>query len=330
MAPRPPEPAAEPGLPRLAPMLATPGPLPPPGRTGTADWAYEVKWDGARALVELPGDGGVRLVSRTGRLVTAAYPELAGIGPPGLSAVLDGEIVVLDEAGRPDFGRMQQRMGLTRPAAVRAAVRAHPVTLMLFDVLHLAGRSTLELPYAERRRLLEALPVTGPRVAVPPYWPPGEGPAALAWTREHGLEGVVAKRVSSAYEPGRRTRDWIKTKHVRTLDVRIGGWVAKPPGTTAVRSLLVGVETAGGLAFAGSVGTGFSYAESRRLAGLLRPLEVAAPPFADGGAVGTGYPPRWVRPELSGEVEYLEWTRGGRLRAPVWRGLRGPPDVVPY
>lgn len=330
MAPRSSEPTAGPGLPRLEPMLATPGPLPPRGRTGAADWAYEVKWDGARALVELPGDGGVRLVSRTGREVTAAYPDLAGLAPPGLSAVLDGEIVALDEAGRPDFGRMQQRMGLTRPAAVRAAARAFPVSLMLFDVLHLSGRSTLDLPYTERRRLLEELPLRAPQVAVPPYWPPGEGPVAMAWTLEHGLEGVVAKRTGSRYEPGRRTRDWIKTKHVRTVDVRIGGWVPKPPGTAAVRSLLVGVAAAGELVYAGSVGTGFSYAEGRRLAGLLRPLEAPVPPFADAGAIATEYPPRWVRPELSGEVEYLEWTRGGRLRAPVWRGLRGPRDAVPY
>ncbi|MBH5338157.1 non-homologous end-joining DNA ligase [Streptomyces pactum] len=317
-----------PALPRLAPMLATPGPLPPRGRTGAAEWAYEVKWDGVRALAELPGDGGVRLVSRSGREVTAAYPDLAGIAPPGLSAVLDGEIVALDEAGRPDFGRLQQRMGLTRPAAVRTAARTWPVTLMVFDVLHLDGRPTLDLPYTERRRLLEALPLGGPRVAVPPSWPPGQGRAALAWTLEHGLEGVVAKRVGSRYEPGRRSRDWIKTKHVRTVDVRIGGWVPQDAGARAVRSLLVGVPAAGGLVYAGSVGTGFSHAESRRLAGLLRPLEVPDPPFADRVVTSPGHPPRWVRPELGGEVEYLEWTRGGRLRAPVWRGLREPPEVA--
>ncbi|KUJ67667.1 hypothetical protein ACZ90_25720 [Streptomyces albus subsp. albus] len=323
MAPRPSAPSPEPS--GLLPMLATPGPLPTGG-----DWAYEVKWDGARALVHLPGDGGVRLTSRTGRLVTDSYPELGALGVPGLEAVLDGEIVALDETGRPEFGRMQQRMGLTRPAAVRAAARAYPVTLMLFDVLRLGGRDTTALPYTERRELLEGLPVDAPPAAVPPYWPPGLGEVAMDWTRERGLEGVVAKRTGSRYEPGRRSRNWIKTKHVRTVDVRIGGWVSRDERASAVRSLLVGVAGTVGPRYAGSVGTGFSERESRLLAELLRPLETPHPPFEDSGAIEVEHPVRWVRPELSGEVEYLEWTRSGRLRAPVWRGLRGPPEAVPY
>ncbi|TGB17110.1 ATP-dependent DNA ligase [Streptomyces palmae] len=306
-------------------MLATPGPLPTGG-----DWAYEVKWDGARALVHLPGDGGVLLTSRTGRLVTDSYPELGALAVPGLAAVLDGEIVALDETGRPDFGRMQQRMGLTRPAAVRAAARAYPVTLMLFDVLRLGGRDTTGLPYTERRELLERLPVDVPQAAVPPYWPPGLGRVAMDWTLDRGLEGVVAKRVGSRYEPGRRSREWIKTKHVRTVEVRIGGWVPRDEGERALRSLLVGVAGAVGLRYAGSVGTGFSERESALLAELLRPLDTPAPPFEDSGGIEVEQPVRWVRPVLVGEVEFLEWTRGGRLRAPVWRGLRGPPEVVPY
>ncbi|MFE9911354.1 non-homologous end-joining DNA ligase [Streptomyces clavifer] len=312
-------------LPRIAPILATPGALPP---AATDDrWAFEVKQDGQRAMVYLPGDGSVELRARSGTDITAAYPDLAALGAAlgGVRAVLDGEIVALDSRGRSDFERLQSRMGLYgSPAKAARMAERVPAHLILFDAVFLHGRDLVSLPYAERRAALEALAPVGPHWSTPAAVV-GHGAQALDMTREAGLEGVVAKRLTSVYEPGVRSRTWIKIRHVRTADVVVGGWV---PGRGRLGglpgALLVGERHAGGLRYAGSVGTGWSDAERTRLAGLLAVAAVDACPFDEVPPVAGA---RWVLPRLVGEVRYATRTRAGRLRHPSWHRLR--PDLAP-
>lgn len=312
-------------LPRIAPMLATPGRLPP---AATAEeWAYEVKQDGQRAMVYLPGDGSVRLLARSGADITPAYPDLAALGPAldGVPAVLDGEIVALDREGRSDFERLQSRMGLSgSPAKAARMAQRVPAHLVLFDAVFLGDRSLVPLPYAERRAALEGLGLHGPHWFTPAVVV-GHGEEALTMTREAGLEGLIAKRLSSVYEPGVRSRSWIKIRHARTVDVIVGGWV---PGRGRLGglpgALLVGERHAGGLRYAGSVGTGWSDAERTRLAELLRVAAVDTCPFDETPPVSGA---RWVLPRLVGEVRYSTRTRAGRLRQPSWHRLR--PDLAP-
>jgi bifunctional non-homologous end joining protein LigD len=320
----PPASAGAPLPSEMAPMLARLGDLPrEDGR-----WAYEVKWDGVRALVWVEG-GQVRLESRNGRDITAQYPELSALGRRlgARPALLDGEIVALDAEGRPDFGRLQGRMHLASEAAVRRRVRDTPVTLMVFDLLHLDGRSLLDEPWTERRAALEALELEGERWRTPPARRE-DGAGLLAATKAQQLEGIVAKRADCPYEPGRRTGSWIKIKNVHRQDLVIGGWL---PGEGKRRSrvgaLLVGYYADGELRFAGRAGTGFTETELTRLARLLEPLQRGDSPFAPRrelprkGAV-------WVEPQLVAEVEYREWTGAGILRAPAYKGLRDDRDPI--
>ncbi|MBC3844648.1 hypothetical protein GXW82_44080 [Streptacidiphilus sp. 4-A2] len=310
-------------LPVIEPMLASPGSIP---RDPTA-WAFEVKFDGMRVGSYLDGAHGLRLLTRNGNPATDRFPELAELLEllPGRNAVLDGEIVAADDQGRPDFGRLQQRMTLRRPAEIRAAMARIPVTLLLFDVPWLDGRPLTELTYRGRREVLETLPLHGERVQVPPAWPGSAAQEASAWTRDHGLEGLIAKRLTSPYQPGARSRDWIKIKHVKSLDATIGAWVPGGPGGTMVKSLLLGVPAEQGLRFVGAVGTGFSQAERRALAALLRRLAAPTSPFEGPWRAGLerGEIIRFVRPRVQGEVEYAHFTAHGHLRHPVWKGLRG-------
>ncbi|MFE1520662.1 ATP-dependent DNA ligase [[Kitasatospora] papulosa] len=312
-------------LPLIAPMLATPGRLPP--AAVDEQWAYEVKQDGQRAMAYLPGDGSIRLLARSGAVITPAYPDLVALGPAlgGVPAVLDGEIVALDEQGRSDFERLQSRMGLSgSPAKAARAAQRVPAHLVLFDVVFLSDRSLVRLPWTERRAALEGLGLDGPHWSTPAVVV-GHGEQALAMTREAGLEGLVAKRLGSVYEPGVRARTWIKIRHARTADVIVGGWV---PGRGRLGglpgALLVGERHPGGLRYTGSVGTGWSDAERARLAELLRVAAVDDCPFDDTPPVAGA---RWVLPRLVGEVRYATRTKAGRLRQPSWHRLR--PDLAP-
>ena len=310
-------------------MLAEAAPLPDPGEED--GWAYEMKWDGVRAVVYVEG-ARVRTLSRTDRDVSVTYPEVAGLADVlGVQAVLDGEIVAVDAEGRPDFGLLQQRMHVTDPGQVRRLVREVPAVFFAFDVLHLDGRSTLAAAYEERRALLDSLHLSGPHWQTPPGFL-GDGAAALATSQAMGLEGVVAKLRDSAYHPGRRSGLWRKVKTLRTQDVVIGGW---KPGegrrSGGIGSLLLGVYEGDALVYAGHVGTGFTAAMLEDLLGRLRPLERTGSPFA--GEVPRPYAreARWVEPRLVGEVAFGAWTRDARLRHPSWRGLRAdkqPRDVV--
>ncbi|MER5433322.1 ATP-dependent DNA ligase [Streptomyces sp. NPDC002588] len=313
-------------LPLVPPMLATPGTLPPPAQD--SHWAYETKQDGQRAVVYLAGDGTLRLRARSGEDITGAYPELRplGVALGKAAAVLDGEVLALDERGRADFQLLQSRMGLAwAPGKAARLAATVPVHLVLFDVMHLEGRSLLRLPYTERRALLEALGLEGPFWSTPGALV-GHGAQALAATRAHGLEGLVRKRLDSVYEPGVRSRAWIKIRNMRSADVLVGGW---SPGRGRLTGLpgavLVGQRTgAGALRYVGGVGTGWSEAERIELAALLRAVATDTCPF---DAVPPVSGARWVLPRLVGEVRYSTRTRAGLLRQPSWSRLR--PELTP-
>ncbi|MCS5495885.1 ATP-dependent DNA ligase [Cnuibacter physcomitrellae] len=314
-----------------SPMLATLGQA-----TDIRDedeWAFEMKWDGIRALV-LADHGRVALVTRNGNDVTAAYPELVeelAAATADRELLLDAEVVALDAKGRPSFGRLQQRMGLSKPREVEAAARRVRVDLMVFDLLEEDGEPLVDEPYDERRRRLEdALPASSGRLHVPPAFD-GDLDHALTSSRELGLEGVMAKRRASTYT-ARRTRDWIKLKHHLAQEVVIGGW---RPGNgrraSQVGSLLLGVPDAeGALQYVGRVGTGFTDRQLADIAAKLAPLARKTSPFVDVPRPDAR-DAQWVTPKLVGEVEFAEWTGDDRLRQPSWRGWRTdkePSDVV--
>lgn len=310
----------------VRPMLATAGDLPSADEDA---WAFEFKWDGVRTVAYAEG-GRVRLMTRGDRDATASFPELRGLGEVlgSRTAILDGEVIALDEHGRPSFEALQPRLQVTAADRARRLAGRTPVTYMVFDVLHLDGHPTLDRPYEERRRLLEGLELAGARWLVPPSHA-GPGADVLEAARSAGLEGVVAKRLSSPYVPGRRSRDWIKTKLVRTQEVVIGGWT-EGIGTRHGRigALLVGIpDDGGGLRYAGKVGTGFDEETLRTLQAMLTERRRNDPPFSAGLTAPDRAGANWAEPELVGEVRFSEWTKAGRLRQPSWRGLR--PDKAP-
>ncbi len=318
------EPASDPQrvpLPsHLAPMLARLGTLPAP--EDDEQWGYEVKWDGMRALL-WSDHGHVRIESRTQREITQRYPELRALGR-ALGAhelLLDGEVVALDAAGRPSFERLQQRMNVDGEAAIRRAAAAQPVTFMAFDLLHLDGRSLLAQPYAERRAQLEQLALDGPAWRTPTAHR-GGGAALLAATRTHGLEGIVAKRLDSGYEPGRRSGAWRKLRHRERVELVIGGWTAGSGRRAgSLGALLLGLreQPGGQLRYAGRVGSGFTDALLDGLRARLTPLQRATSPFSS-GPVPRGA--QFVEPQLVAEVEFSEWTREGLVRQAAFKRLR--------
>jgi bifunctional non-homologous end joining protein LigD len=313
----------------IEPMLATAGTLP----KKDDGWAYELKWDGVRAIVYVDG-GRVRARSRNDKDLLTSFPELRELGAflGSTSAVLDGEIVALDENGRPDFGRLQHRLHVVSPSAAAKRARESPVSFLAFDVLYLVGRSTIELSYDERRSLLDALGLAGGTFAAPPSFVDVPGAEVLAISVEQGLEGVVAKRRDSTYSPGQRTSQWIKVKNVRTQEVVIGGWTeGKGELAGTLGALLLGIPEGDGLVYAGKVGTGFSDQARAELLVDLRGLSQESSPFTRALSRPEAALANYVRPELVGEVRYAEWTHEGHLRHPSWRGLRAdkePGEVV--
>ena len=324
------DPEREPMPSHLKPMLATLAARLP---TGENHWAYELKWDGVRAIAYCEG-GQLTLESRNLREIASHYPELrplaAALG--AREAVLDGEVVAFDEDGRPSFERLQGRMNLASDAAVRRRMADRPVTYLIFDLLYLDGRSLVDLPYTKRRERLEELELDGPNWQTPSNHR-GEGRALLRLTKERGLEGLVVKRLDSRYLPGRRSSAWLKVKNIRSQELVIGGWLpgqGRRAGT--IGAIVVGYHEGddGGrrLRYAGRVGSGFTDAELERLAGLLEPLRTGQSPFEG------RQPPKqavFVEPRLVAAIAFREWTAARTLRAPVYKGLRtdkDPADVV--
>ncbi len=243
--------------------------------------------------------------------------------------MLDGEIVALDEQGRSDFERLQQRMGLAdSPARAAHMVARVPVHLALFDVVHLDGRPVTGLPYAERRELLEGLGLAGPGWSTPAAIT-GHGAQAWEMAKDAGLEGLIAKRLTSRYEPGTRSKTWVKIKVHRLADVVIGGWIPGHGRLTGLPgAVLVGEQREGLLHYAGRVGTGWSHTERTHLARLLQAAANDTRPFTQVPPVAGA---RWVLPQLVGEVRYTSRTRAGRLRHPPGTGYAptSPPTTWP-
>lgn len=310
--------------PLMKPMLAVPGTLPAPEED--AEYGYEFKWDGVRALARVEG-GRATLFSRRGDDISSVYPELRGLGEQlgSIQAWLDGEIVALRD-GRPSFAALQSRIHANQQRA-RTLSRQHPVTYLVFDLLHLEGHSCLSLPYRQRRQLLDKLDLEGEHWQVSPSFPGGGSDVAEA-AAEQELEGVIAKRLDSPYQPGERSDAWVKISDLLTSEVVIGGW---RPGegrrSDTFGSLMLGLPDGEGLRYVGQVGTGFDEDTLRSLAARLRRLERRTSPFTAPLPRHRATGAHWVSPELVGEVVFKAWTTEGRLRFPAWRGLR--PDRDP-
>jgi len=288
-------------------------------------YAYEFKWDGVRALTYIR-DGKVHAESRNLLDITGGYPELLTLGEKlaGRTAVLDGEIVAFDKKGRPSFQELQSRMHVRSPHDVRRHMAETPVAYLVFDVIYLDGKLRTSLPYTERRALLEELPIAGPSCQIPPSTV-GNGATVKAASEKTDLEGIMAKRLDSTYDIGKRSRAWLKIKNHKGQEFVIGGWSTgegRRAGT--IGALLVGYYDGDRFIYAGHVGTGFT---DKLLDELRRQM---APLVRDGSPFDTPVPrlknATFVDPKLIGEVQFSEWTRDGPLRQPSFKGLRKDKD----
>ena len=297
-----------------------------PARATAREWAFEVKWDGVRAILFVEG-GRVRAQSRNDLDVTAAFPELADIGEfLGMTTcVLDGEIVALGDDGRPSFARLQHRLHVAEPAGRRSAGSPGP------GHVRRLRRPLPRRPFAPRPSATtsDAAPSSrcisrARRSSRPTRSATSRVRTSSTATVQNGLEGVVAKRRASPYRPGRRHPDWVKVKTFRTQEVVIGGWTeGHGDRQGSLGALLLGIPEDGGLRYVGKVGTGFSADHERRPCSTTsRRLTTPDSPFVSALPGREAVEAHFVRPELVGEVEFSEWTTAGRLRHPTWRGLR--------
>ncbi len=297
-------------------MLATLGERPPSGE----GWLFEIKFDGVRVLAARRG-ALVELYGRSGQLITGRYPDLvrALLALPMQHFLLDGEIVALDESGRPSFQRLQPRMALTNPREIEGAAARIPVEGVFFDCLALGGYDLRRLPLTRRKECL--------RLLVPPLGPvhfvdhvQGDGQAFLEAAAEQHLEGIVAKRAGRAYAGG-RSGDWIKIKCQRRQEFVIGGYTDPQGSRGHFGALHVGLYDDGHLAYVSKVGTGFDEVGLKSLWEKLQPLARATPPF-DTGEIPKGRSHHWVEPKLVCEVRFSDWTQDGGIRHPIFMGLR--------
>jgi len=316
-------PKNDPLLAKIEPMLAAAADEP----FDSPEFTYEPKWDGVRTIAFVDG-GEVRLQTRNLLDCTKQYPEATQAAEAltgAYHAILDGEIVALDEKGVPSFQRLQPRMHVSDESTVRKLRKSTPVIYQVFDILYADGEDLTRKPLRDRlKRLDEALTPMGSIRRSEGF--PGTGIALFEAAREQGIEGIVAKRLDSIYQPGARSPAWVKIKAFRTMECVIGGWTAGQGGRTkTLGALLLGVYRDGKLQPVGHVGTGFDERTLRDLLKLLEEHESPTSPFAT--QPRTNQPARWCLPELVCEVEYVEITRDGTLRHPTYRGLR--PDVDP-
>jgi bifunctional non-homologous end joining protein LigD len=304
----------------IEPMTATLAERPPRGE----DWLFEVKWDGVRAIAFVEREE-ARIQSRSGLRCERQYPELAVIHHhiAASQAVLDGEIAVLDEKGVSQFHLIQPRIANSDPHTIAHLVRSTPVVYFVFDLLYLDGYDLRDVSLGKRRELLQKVVTPGAVLRISEVFA-GSGEEILEAAREHGLEGIVAKRASSRYE-SKRSREWLKIKIGNQQEFAIGGFTEPQGGREHFGALVVGVYGDGKLRWAGNVGTGF---DGKTLAGLharLLPLVTKKCPFAERPKPDRGI--TWVKPELICQVKFANWTPDNRLRAPVFLGLRN--DVSP-
>ncbi len=300
-----------------SPMLATPVEAP----FDDPDWLFELKWDGYRALAQIDRDGAVAIVSRNGNDYTAKLPELADLAEAFSERPLlvDGEIVVLDAAGRPSFAALQERLdrfGRTQPPK-------RPVTFVAFDLLYGNGRDLRGEPLETRKAVLESL-LTGRGPVMFSKHVIGDGKKLFELAEARGLEGIVGKRRASTYQT-RRSRDWVKVKTQARQEFAVGGWTEARGSRKYFGALLIGVYEKGDFVYAGSVGTGFDAKKLATVAAKLQPLERATPPFVRPPKTDTKA--HWVTPSLVAEVAFTEWTRDGLLRHPVFVALRADKDA---
>jgi bifunctional non-homologous end joining protein LigD len=306
----------------LRPMLATVGDTPGLQQKGLV---YEPKYDGIRALVLLARSGKAvkaRLWSRNGNEKTTQFPEvvrtlesaMAGLKQP---LVLDGEVVALDERGRPaGFQRLQGRMHLRGEKDVHRAEKVQPAVFIAFDILQEGKDDLTRLPLTERRKRLERFSKTI-RISEQAA---GDARAMYERAKKEGWEGLIAKEAASLYEPGRRSPAWRKIKLLHEEEFVVGGWTEPRQTRTHFGALLLGIHDDGRLVYVGHTGTGFDQKELERVSALLKKRETKQSPFS--GPIKTNEPPHWVKPDLVAQIKFTEWTDDRKLRHPVYLGLR--------
>jgi bifunctional non-homologous end joining protein LigD len=293
------------------------------------DWMFEIKWDGYRAIAFID-KGRVQLVSRNQNDLTGQYPDLSDL-PEAIkakNAVLDGEIVVLDENGRPSFSLMQQRTGF-RERGRRAAPKPQiPIMYYAFDVIYVDGYDLRRVSLKERKQVLESIVTENDSIRLSGHFP-ANGKALFEVAREQGLEGILAKRNSSCYEE-RRSREWLKIKIKHQLEAVIGGYTEPEGSRPYFGSIVLGLyDKSGNLVHVGQAGSGFTQLTLASMWKRIKPLETKTNPFY--GKVEALRKVHWIKPELVAQIEFTEWTHatdegGPKLRAPVFLGLREDKD----
>lgn len=311
----------------IKPMLAKSSGLP----TDDKPYSFEIKWDGIRAILYYTTEQLI-ITSRNLKDVTSQYPELQQLAEMliGQQVILDGEIIAFNKKGQPSFTLLQQRMGLNSPITIKNKMLEIPVTYIIFDILYFNQQSLLDHPYLERRRILEKLNLSGTNWQTPAYQQ-GSGKEILTAVSALELEGIVAKRLTSSYTPGKRSEDWLKIKNQHRQELVIGGWLpGKGQRSGGIGSLLLGYYDITSqqakkenkqqhFLYAGKVGTGFTRDVLHKLLTLLTPLHRSTSPF-----IINNFPKEtiFVEPQLVGEFEFTEWTPNHTLRHPSFKGLR--------
>ena len=300
----------------MKPMLATVADGIPAGD----DWVHEVKWDGMRILADASG-GALRLTSRNGNDVTKSFPELGTLAEAYDDVLLDGEVVALD-GGRPSFRALAERMHVTDLRKAERLATTRPVTLMIFDVVRLFGSDLTGQPWSARRELLERLDLQARHWQVPPVY--DDGQELWEATMDNGLEGIVSKRRTSTYVPGRRSPDWRKKSHRQSISAVVGGWRLETGSNARLGAGLVGLPNADGSGwrYAGRVGSGLAGRTATALKERLAPIARTDSPFSDEVPREDSTGATWVEPTLVVEVKTLGGTEQERLRQPSFIGIR--------